>query len=169
VGIDFSSKKAAFAARNAGAHALMADATQLPFADGEFDVVLIRDLLHHVKDRGRVLAEARRVLVPGGRLRLIEPNALSPLIMLQAALVPAERGAMGSTDARLRRELETAGLRVELHRARQPLPLGRVLLHPRLPFASAPLRRVLAHLDTVAARFMPERTWTYLIYEAIKP
>src|SRR3954463_8681096 len=75
LGIDFSPAKAAFAAQHAGAHAVCADATRLPLGDGSFDVILIRDLLHHVKDRVGVLGEARRVLKSGGRLTLIEPNA----------------------------------------------------------------------------------------------
>src|SRR5579862_8783953 len=50
VGIDASPQKAAFAARNAEAQTLVADAAALPFGDGTFDTVLIRDLLHHVRD-----------------------------------------------------------------------------------------------------------------------
>jgi ubiquinone/menaquinone biosynthesis C-methylase UbiE len=46
------------------------------FADGSFDVVFASNLLEHL-DRptcNRVLAEARRVLVPGGLLILLQPN-----------------------------------------------------------------------------------------------
>ena len=171
VGIDFSPEKAAFAARYADAHSLVADAAQLPFPTASFDAVLIRDLLHHVNDRVRVLSEARRVLRTGGRLTLIEPNALSPLILLQAAVQRAERGVLASTGERLRREIEEAGLRIESHRARQPLPLARVLLHPKLPIGGdrALLQRVLQRFDSVAARMIPRRAWMYLVYQAVKP
>lgn len=46
----------------------VADASQLPFGDGSFDVVTCFDLLAYVPDTSRVLAEARRVLKPGGTL-----------------------------------------------------------------------------------------------------
>lgn len=43
-----------------------ADATRLPFADESFDTVLSFLMLHHVIDWERALAEAARVLRPGG-------------------------------------------------------------------------------------------------------
>jgi ubiquinone/menaquinone biosynthesis C-methylase UbiE len=45
-----------------------ADATQLPFPDESFDTVLSFIMLHHVIDWEKALAEAVRVLRPGGRL-----------------------------------------------------------------------------------------------------
>jgi ubiquinone/menaquinone biosynthesis C-methylase UbiE len=45
-----------------------ADATQLPFRDESFDAVLSFIMLHHVIDWEKALAEAVRVLRPGGRL-----------------------------------------------------------------------------------------------------
>jgi SAM-dependent methyltransferase len=167
VGLDFSAAKAGFAARNAGARTLCADATRLPFAAQTFDVILIRDLLHHVKDRVQVLRQAARVMKDGGRLFLIEPNWLSPLIWLQAALIRAERGVLESTDARVRRDLADAGLRVTDHRVCQPLPLGRVLLHPRLPVPLAS-GGMLRSFDRAAARVIPERMWMYLVYRGGK-
>jgi SAM-dependent methyltransferase len=169
VGIDASAKKAAFAARHANARALVADAAALPFGEASFDAVLIRDLLHHVRDRGRVLAEARRVLRHGGKLLLIEPNARSPLILLQAALIPAERGVLASTGKRLESELLQAGFTIESQGAQQPLPLGRVLTHPRLPTQGAPIGALLSRLDAAAACLMPRRAWMYLLFRAVKP
>ena len=45
-----------------------ADATALPFADDSFDMVLSVLMLHHVVEWERALAEAARVLRPGGLL-----------------------------------------------------------------------------------------------------
>ncbi|MFN8223721.1 MAG: class I SAM-dependent methyltransferase [Gaiellales bacterium] len=42
----------------------------LPFADGQFDVVLSALVVHHLDDRRAALREAFRVLVPGGRMVL---------------------------------------------------------------------------------------------------
>ncbi len=44
----------------------LADARALPFRDGSFDVVCAMDLLEHVDEPGRVIAEAARVLSPSG-------------------------------------------------------------------------------------------------------
>jgi SAM-dependent methyltransferase len=49
-------------------HLLRADARWLPFADGRFDAAAMISMLHHVEERGVALAEARRILRPGGRL-----------------------------------------------------------------------------------------------------
>lgn len=48
-----------------------ADATELPFADESFDAVMLVSMIHHVDEPERALAEARRVLRPGGRLALM--------------------------------------------------------------------------------------------------
>ncbi len=44
------------------------DAGSLHFEDGEFDSVLMLNMLHHLKDFRRVAAEISRVTAPGGRL-----------------------------------------------------------------------------------------------------
>ena len=45
-----------------------ADAEQLPFADGAFDLVLGHAVLHHLPSLDRALSEFHRVLRPGGTL-----------------------------------------------------------------------------------------------------
>ena len=45
-------------------------------------------------DTDAVLAEAARVLKPGGRFASIEPNVLNPMVFLAHALPKAERGAL---------------------------------------------------------------------------
>lgn len=50
------------------AAARQADATALPFADGEFEAVISLLMLHHVGAWEKALAETVRVLIPGGRL-----------------------------------------------------------------------------------------------------
>jgi len=47
-----------------------ADVTALPFADNTFDVVFSQHVQMNVADKTRLYAEARRVLVDGGRLAL---------------------------------------------------------------------------------------------------
>lgn len=172
VGVDFSLNKT-IAASATGAQVACADATRLPFADGAFDVVLIRDLLHHVPARLAVLNEAYRVLRRGGRLHLIEPNARSPLVFLQAVTVRAERGLLQSTERRLKDELAAADFRDINLVAAQPFPIARVVLNPR--FGAPALGGVslvanaLAVIDDLSARILPQAAWLYLCFSAVRP
>jgi SAM-dependent methyltransferase len=53
--------------------ALRGDALRLPFADASFDRVITSEVLEHVADDHRALAELFRVLRPGGRLAATVP------------------------------------------------------------------------------------------------
>ena len=70
-------------------------ALDLPFADASFDRVVSIGCLHHTGNLGRAVAEARRVLRPGGELLLMVYNRhsarhvlLSPLLAVRHRLVP---------------------------------------------------------------------------------
>lgn len=56
----------------------VADAHDLPFAAGRFDAIVMFDVLHHLARPRLFLAEAVRVLRPGGRIVWCEP-AITPL------------------------------------------------------------------------------------------
>jgi ubiquinone/menaquinone biosynthesis C-methylase UbiE len=70
---------------------LLADASRLPFPDTSLEVVTGHSFLYLVDRRSAVLAEIWRVLRPGGRLILMEP---------QAAPVPLARLLRHSRDPR---------------------------------------------------------------------
>jgi SAM-dependent methyltransferase len=57
---------------------VVCDAQRLPFAAGSFANVMMIDVLHHIERPVYALAEAGRVLRPGGRLIFCEP-AITPL------------------------------------------------------------------------------------------
>jgi SAM-dependent methyltransferase len=61
---------------------LLAEATNLPFADGQFDVVLATDTVEHIEDDESALHEIYRVLAPGGHVMISVP-AFSSLWGLQ--------------------------------------------------------------------------------------
>ncbi len=71
VGIDFSPAMLAFArGRAPKATFIEGDAQALPFDDAEFDIVVSNLGVCHVPDQPRTLAEARRVLRPGGKFAM---------------------------------------------------------------------------------------------------
>ena len=53
---------------------LCGDGYELPFAPASFEVVLLIAVLEHTREPQRVLAEAKRVLKPGGRVVIVVPN-----------------------------------------------------------------------------------------------
>ena len=61
------------------------NAMQMPFADASFDAVYGSSILHHL-DLGAALAEAARVLRPGGRIAFAEPNILNPQVVIMFKL-----------------------------------------------------------------------------------
>jgi SAM-dependent methyltransferase len=59
---------------------------RLPFADGQFDVVFARAVLHHTSDLGAACREFFRVLKPGGRLLAVREHVISRFDDLPAFL-----------------------------------------------------------------------------------
>jgi ubiquinone/menaquinone biosynthesis C-methylase UbiE len=55
-----------------------ANVQQLPFPDEAFDLALLNEVLEHVPDERRSLAEVHRVLKPDGMLVVLSPNRLYP-------------------------------------------------------------------------------------------
>ncbi len=49
-----------------GAHTVVADAENLPFEDGSFDVAIMDAVLEHIPDVSKAFAETARVVKPGG-------------------------------------------------------------------------------------------------------
>ena len=71
VGLDFSPGmivQATGLAADLPVHFFVGDAQSFPFPNGAFNVVMARHMLYHVPDIERAVAEAARVLHPGGRL-----------------------------------------------------------------------------------------------------
>ena len=79
-GMDFSPRQVAFANRNlersgiSNCRFIEADAMDLPFEDGSFDIVTSIFSIKYWPDPERGLREIRRVLDPGGALHMAELN-----------------------------------------------------------------------------------------------
>jgi SAM-dependent methyltransferase len=75
-GIDLTQRSIDLVSRRLAAEGLaadlrIADAEALPFEDGTFDVVYSWGVLHHTPDTEQAVAEALRVLKPGGRFTIM--------------------------------------------------------------------------------------------------
>ena len=108
-GIELSEIPLRFSRRRGHQRTLRASATELPFDSESFDLVTALDVIEHLEDDARGLAEIRRVLKPG-----------APAVIF----VPAFQSLWGPNDVQsghkrryrldqLRAVVENAGLRVE--------------------------------------------------------
>lgn len=78
-GIDIEAEHLTIAARNTpDAGVALAAAEALPYASGSVDLVLSHEVLEHVVDDRRAVAEIVRVLQPGGRAVIFAPNRWYP-------------------------------------------------------------------------------------------
>ncbi|MCL5264045.1 MAG: methyltransferase domain-containing protein [Chloroflexi bacterium] len=55
---------------------VVAPAEELPYPDGFFDVVFLHEVIEHVHSDEKAIAEAVRVMSPGGHLVIFAPNRL---------------------------------------------------------------------------------------------
>lgn len=86
------------------------ESEELPFADGAFDRIIMVDAFHHLRDQELAAREMVRVLAPGGRLVIQEPDiahwgvklvALGEkmLLMQSCFYAPAAVGALLSQES----------------------------------------------------------------------
>lgn len=68
-----------------GCQFFMADAVNLPFRDGVFDVVLSSETIEHIERPEHMVAEIGRVIREGGHVCISTPN---PLIVLHPTFLP---------------------------------------------------------------------------------
>jgi ubiquinone/menaquinone biosynthesis C-methylase UbiE len=166
VGVDLFPDKLRFAKEHVrGARFVAASADALPFPDAAFDQVVVRDVLHHVPAPSRLLAECRRVLAPGGRVDVLEPNRYNPLVFVHAMLNRAERGELRSSAARLARLVSTHFALTSVTR-HQPMPIHRVAFHPQFgvpEWASRPaVRWAVERAERIAGWIVPRPAWAYV-------
>ncbi len=72
------------AGKKTGITAVCSHAEQLPFPSNIFDRVLMVDAFHHVADQSATVQELWRILKPGGRIVVEEPDVRSFMVKLIA-------------------------------------------------------------------------------------
>jgi ubiquinone/menaquinone biosynthesis C-methylase UbiE len=91
----------------------LATAEQLPFREGQFDLVFSTMTFHHWADQARGISEVSRVLAPGGRWLLADFIATGPMRWFFLVTRPKRFHEMGQ----IRSMLEPARLTITTHRA----------------------------------------------------
>jgi SAM-dependent methyltransferase len=134
LGIDLAAPALAITARRGLQRLVQADASDLPFREGAFDAVMLCDVLEHVEDDRRALAEAARVLRPGGAVVITLPA----LALLWSNHDEALGHYRRYHPARVREMLVGSGLRVE------KMSFGLFFFFP-IALVLRPLQRLLAH------------------------
>jgi len=115
IGIDLSRDMLIVARANllsaglANCQVRQADMYRLPWTEPSFDAVTVHRVLHYAEDPARVIAEAARVLRPGGRLIVVDfaPHALERLRSEHA------HRRLGFADDEVNKWCRAAGLRPE--------------------------------------------------------
>jgi SAM-dependent methyltransferase len=142
-GVEFSARHAAYARNGFGLDVWEGDFVDAPFPAASFDAITMWDFLEHVLDPPAVLAQARRLLAPGGVLLVFTIDTASLFNRLGDFAQRASGGRAGRMlellyDARhnyyftgraLRRLLDRTGFRLERWRADRAY-LGRWLAEP---------------------------------------
>ncbi|HTM46391.1 MAG TPA: class I SAM-dependent methyltransferase [Polyangiaceae bacterium] len=144
---------------------------ELPIEADSVDQVIVRDVVHHLMEPQRFVDECARVLMPGGRIDVLEPCRYNPLICLHALTNKAERDELRSTPTFLQNLLATR-FNVESVNRHQPLPIHRIVYHPKLgkpALASTRASQWVDSAERLAGKLMPRWAWAYIHIRAFAP
>jgi len=130
-----------------GVECVLGDALRLPFADGSFDLLVARAVLHHFPDRlPEAMGEAHRVLKPGGRFVIEEPCSGNPIAAMARHAAPTDRHDPGERPMSSAFMLESVSQRFTVLEARHFFLVSYLAPHlvARLPKYAKPAARALS-------------------------
>lgn len=76
-GTEFDEKAARFAKERYGVKIHVGDLINIGLPENAYDVITLNHVIEHVYDPEQMLKECKRILVPGGRIVVLTPNAQS--------------------------------------------------------------------------------------------
>jgi len=127
-GLELSAEAARQAAARISGRVVRASAIELPYSSARFDVITLWDVIEHLPDPHRAVAEISRCLRPGGRLALTTGDVESLVARLSGArwhLYTIPEHLFFFSRRSLQRLLEAHGLRIQRMRAQgASYPLG---------------------------------------------
>jgi ubiquinone/menaquinone biosynthesis C-methylase UbiE len=130
--------KARYQAHSGHIVPIQGNSEQLPFANSSFDIVTCCNSFHHYPHQDKAVAEMRRVLVPGGKLMLIDGYRDMPWgWMIYDVCVAGVEGEVHHCSAKRFRELfKSAGLietDQKVHRGFAPFILNQAVAPSVIP------------------------------------
>ncbi|MCA9562670.1 MAG: methyltransferase domain-containing protein [Myxococcales bacterium] len=164
-GLDRSEKMIALANRRARDIALpdpcslsfvCADAAQVPFDDGEFDLLSGHSFVYLLPEPERVLEEAFRLLKPGGVLLLCEPDSEGNLFRAAPAALQSSREALASVSQSVRFGASLVGWRLAVRAAGGMTPTRLRALIESAGFVRIRTRATLGGLATHLEAVRPQ-------------
>lgn len=164
-GIDFT-PEAIEEAKKHGLQVQVANGLALPFADGIFDFVFTRDVLHHLADdeeRKAFVAEMKRVVKPGGVVAAVEPNPYNPMLFGLSVMIRAERGIQEITESHIKTILPGCTVYRTV-----PSAAWRGWYHYRSPLYAVPALRgatqfLLRQWEKIC-KYLPTTFWACRVY-----
>lgn len=133
VSLDISRSLIRITYERAQDQALVADAGRTPFPRESFQVIISSEVLEHMRDPSRGIAEIGRILAPGGIAAITTPNRRW-LWLVRLATGIGMRPYRGYENFlgydELRQLLVRAGLELEVHQGFHPWPFHLSFLQP---------------------------------------
>lgn len=95
VGID-TSPKMLKKARDTG-EVMLSRGENLPFRDKVFDIIILKEVIHHIADSETLLSEVKRCLKDNGYVWILEPTEDDPILHFGRKVYPYWRGSKVET------------------------------------------------------------------------
>ncbi|MEA2703212.1 MAG: hypothetical protein QOD63_1157 [Actinomycetota bacterium] len=113
-GTDLSEGALGLARQSVGGDLVVGDAVEVTagMAAGSADVVIIKNLLHHLEDPAGLLREAGRVVGPSGNVVIVEARLGAPPVTMLAMMAPRREKFFWVGARRNRKAVATAGLAI---------------------------------------------------------
>jgi len=145
---------------------ICADALNMPWKSASFDVILCRDVLHHILDKEKIIKEIKRICKTDGKILFVEANGANPIMKSFALFEKAERGMIKNTPMRLKSLLSKHfdDIYIEMY---QPFPIFRVVLHYKYGLSYLGKLRLVKFLfdplNSIFKWLIPYYRWAYSV------
>jgi ubiquinone/menaquinone biosynthesis C-methylase UbiE len=172
-GIDFSCSRIEFAKKNVRGTFAVGDGTSIKLKKSSFDIVFCRDVIHHVWEHEKLIKEMYKVCRPGGRIILIESNALNPVNLVFSLIFRKEHGMRKIYPGYIKRVFNKLKMDKNMSIGySEAYNLDRLVFHYSMGFPKLSkysfIRALNQAVNSVFEFITPRIFWAYMIIECRK-